>query len=89
MQLLDSRSSRMSLSQALTTIHADNIGGPHANYRKWYFAAHLDMDDVVGQSNNPGLQRLKSVNHSKSNPTITNTNKNNSNQKNLNNTITQ
>ncbi|EGN92450.1 glycosyltransferase family 48 protein [Serpula lacrymans var. lacrymans S7.3] len=61
MQLLDSRASRMSPNQALLTIHADYIGGQHANYRKWYFAAQLNLDDAVGQSQNPGLQRLKSV----------------------------
>lgn len=61
MQLLDSRASRMSPNQALLTLHADYIGGQHANYRKWYFAAQLDLDDAIGQSQNPGLQRLKSV----------------------------
>lgn len=61
MQLLDSRASRMSPNQALLTLHADYIGGQHANYRKWYFAAQLDLDDAVGLSQNPGLQRLKSV----------------------------
>ncbi|TFY54630.1 hypothetical protein EVJ58_g8746 [Rhodofomes roseus] len=61
MQLLDSRASRMSPNQALLTLHADYIGGQHANYRKWYFAAQLDLDDAVGQTQNPGLQRLKSV----------------------------
>lgn len=61
MQLLDSRASRMSPNQALTTLHADYIGGQHANYRKWYFAAQLDLDDAVGHSQNPGLQRLRSV----------------------------
>ena len=61
MQLLDSRASRMSPNQALITIHADYIGGQHANYRKWYFAAQLNLDDAVGQSQNPGLQRLRSV----------------------------
>jgi 1,3-beta-glucan synthase len=61
MHLLDSRASRMSPSQALLTLHADYIGGHHANYRKWYFAAQLNLDDAVGQSQNPGLQRLKSV----------------------------
>ncbi|KAG9226319.1 hypothetical protein CCMSSC00406_0003198 [Pleurotus cornucopiae] len=61
MQLLDSRASRMTPNQALLTVHADYIGGQHANYRKWYFAAQLNLDDAVGQSNNPGLQRLKSV----------------------------
>ncbi|KAI0093659.1 glycosyltransferase family 48 protein [Irpex rosettiformis] len=61
MHLLDSRASRMSPNQALLTIHADYIGGQHANYRKWYFAAQLNLDDAVGHANNPGLQRLKSV----------------------------
>ncbi|KAG8936339.1 1,3-beta-D-glucan synthase [Tulasnella sp. 419] len=61
MHLLDSRASRMSPNQALLTLHADYIGGQHANYRRWYFAAQLDLDDAIGQSNNPGLNRLKSV----------------------------
>lgn len=61
MQMLDSRASRMNPNQALLTIHADYIGGQHANYRKWYFAAQLNLDDAVGQSQNPGLQRLRSV----------------------------
>ncbi|KAF7968270.1 hypothetical protein HWV62_31059 [Athelia sp. TMB] len=65
MTLLDSRASRMSPNQALLTLHADYIGGQHANYRKWYFAAQLNLDDAVGQTNNPGLQRLKSVKGSK------------------------
>ncbi|GAA5857352.1 hypothetical protein JCM8547_002235 [Rhodosporidiobolus lusitaniae] len=54
---LDSRASRMSPNQALLTLHADYIGGEHANYRKWYFAAQLDLDDAIGQSNN-GVARL-------------------------------
>ncbi|KAG8702002.1 1,3-beta-D-glucan synthase, partial [Ceratobasidium sp. 394] len=61
MQLLDSRASRMTPEQALTTLHADYIGGPHANYRKWYFAAQLDLDDAVGQTQNPGVKRLQSM----------------------------
>ncbi|KAJ7905481.1 glycosyltransferase family 48 protein [Mycena olivaceomarginata] len=61
MQLLDSRASRMTPNQALLTVHADYIGGLHANYRKWYFAAQLNLDDAVGHAQNPGLQRLKSV----------------------------
>lgn len=61
MHLLDSRASRMTPNQALLTLHADYIGGQHANYRKWYFAAQLNLDDAVGQAQNPGLQRLKSV----------------------------
>jgi 1,3-beta-glucan synthase len=61
MQQLDSRASRMNPSQALLTLHADYIGGQHANYRKWYFAAQLNLDDAVGRTQNPGLQRLRSV----------------------------
>ncbi|QIX00744.1 hypothetical protein AMS68_006261 [Peltaster fructicola] len=51
MTLLDSRASRMSPNQALLSLHADYIGGEHANFRKWYFAAHLDLDDAVGFAN--------------------------------------
>ena len=51
MTLLDSRASRMSPNQALLSLHADYIGGEDANYRKWYFAAHLDLDDAVGFAN--------------------------------------
>ncbi|KAG8850376.1 1,3-beta-D-glucan synthase [Tulasnella sp. 330] len=61
MQLLDSRASRMSPVQALLTLHADYIGGQHANYRKWYFAAQLDLDDAIGATQNPGLSRLRSM----------------------------
>ncbi|KAK0567105.1 1,3-beta-D-glucan synthase [Tilletia horrida] len=58
---LDSRSSRMSPAQALLTLHADYIGGEHANYRKWYFAAQLDLDDAIGKTQNPGLSRAASM----------------------------
>jgi 1,3-beta-glucan synthase len=51
MILLDSRASRMTPNQALLSLHADYIGGENANYRKWYFAAHLDLDDAVGFAN--------------------------------------
>lgn len=51
MTLLDSRASRMTPNQALLSLHADYIGGDNANYRRWYFAAHLDLDDAVGFSN--------------------------------------
>ncbi|PWN18905.1 hypothetical protein BCV69DRAFT_251636 [Microstroma glucosiphilum] len=61
MILLDSRSSRMSPAQALVTLHADYIGGEHANYRKWYFAAQLDLDDAIGKAQNPGLGRAASM----------------------------
>ncbi|ODV72972.1 1,3-beta glucan synthase [Cyberlindnera jadinii NRRL Y-1542] len=51
MTLLDSRSSRMSPAQALLSLHADYVGGDTANYKKWYFAAQLDLDDDVGFRN--------------------------------------
>ncbi|KAF4974081.1 hypothetical protein FZEAL_8982 [Fusarium zealandicum] len=61
MILLDSRASRMTPNQALLSLHADYIGGDNANYRKWYFAAHLDLDDSVGFGNTKGkgLKRKK------------------------------
>ncbi|KAL5533050.1 FKS1_2 [Sanghuangporus sanghuang] len=66
MTQLDSRASRMTPNQALLTLHADYIGGQNANYRKWYFAAQLNLDDAVGQTQNPGLQRLRSTKGGKS-----------------------
>ncbi|KIY49719.1 glycosyltransferase family 48 protein [Fistulina hepatica ATCC 64428] len=57
MHLLDSRASRMSPNQALLTLHADFIGGKDANYRRWYFAAQLDLDDAVGVSQSNALTR--------------------------------
>ncbi|RPB15253.1 hypothetical protein P167DRAFT_571729 [Morchella conica CCBAS932] len=51
MVLLDSRASRMTPNQALLSLHADYIGGDNANYRKWYFAAQLDLDEAVGFAN--------------------------------------
>ncbi|KAM7221933.1 glycosyltransferase [Rhypophila decipiens] len=64
MTLLDSRASRMTPNQALLSLHADYIGGDNANYRKWYFAAHLDLDDAVGFANmkGKGLRRKKKKN---------------------------
>ncbi|ORY60728.1 1,3-beta-glucan synthase component-domain-containing protein [Pseudomassariella vexata] len=59
MILLDSRASRMTPNQALLSLHADYIGGDNANYRKWYFAAHLDLDDAVGFANMKGKGRRK------------------------------
>ena len=38
----------MSPNQALLTLHADYIGGQAANYRKWYFASQLNLDDAIG-----------------------------------------
>jgi 1,3-beta-glucan synthase len=49
MHLLDSCASPI---RAVLTFHAD--------YRKWYFAARLDLDDAVGHTQNPNLQRLHS-----------------------------
>ncbi|KAI8878625.1 glycosyltransferase family 48 protein [Backusella circina FSU 941] len=43
--MLNSRAARMTPRLALWTLHADYIGGEHANYRKWYFVAQLDLDD--------------------------------------------
>ncbi|ODQ82473.1 glycosyltransferase family 48 protein [Babjeviella inositovora NRRL Y-12698] len=51
LRLLDSRSSRMSAHQALRSLHADYIGGLNANFKKWYFAAQLDVDDTIGYAN--------------------------------------
>ncbi|KAJ2814157.1 1,3-beta-D-glucan synthase [Coemansia furcata] len=44
MTMLDSRASRMSPTMALLMLHADYVGGDHANYRRWYFSAQLDHD---------------------------------------------
>ncbi|KAG0202903.1 1,3-beta-D-glucan synthase [Mortierella sp. GBA30] len=57
MTMLDSRASRMAPALALTTIHADYIGGENANYRKWYFAAQLDLDDHMGYHSAPGKNK--------------------------------
>ncbi|KAH8653331.1 1,3-beta-glucan synthase component-domain-containing protein [Xylariales sp. PMI_506] len=65
MTLLDSRASRMTPNQALLSLHADYIGGDNANYRKWYFAAHLDLDDAVGFANMKGKGRKKKSKKSK------------------------
>ncbi|CAG8706973.1 17415_t:CDS:2, partial [Acaulospora morrowiae] len=50
MCMLDSRASRMPPSQALLTLHADYIGGENVNYRKWYFATRMDMDDDLADA---------------------------------------
>ncbi|KAI1847714.1 hypothetical protein JX265_009143 [Neoarthrinium moseri] len=65
MTLLDSRASRMTPNQALLSLHADYIGGDNANYRKWYFAAHLDLDDAVGFANMKGRGRKKAKKNKK------------------------
>ena len=33
------------------SLHADYIGGDAANYKKWYFACQMDIDDRVGFAN--------------------------------------
>lgn len=70
MTLLDSRASRMSPNQALLSLHADYIGGDNANYRKWYFAAHLDLDDAVGFANmkGKGFRRTRKNKKKKADP---------------------
>lgn len=49
----------MTPNQALLTLHADYIGGQHANYRKWYFAAQLDLDDAIGATQTTGAKKKK------------------------------
>lgn len=44
MKLLDLRALRLSPMLALKTLHADYIGGAHANLCKWYFAAQMYGD---------------------------------------------
>lgn len=54
---------------ALLTLHADYIGGENANYRKWYFASTLNLDDAIGQTQNaalPGLARKAKTGAAKS-----------------------
>ena len=48
---LDSRASRTSAQNALVSLHVSYIGGDHANFRKWYFAAQLDLDEEIGFQN--------------------------------------
>lgn len=67
MVMLDSRASRMTPNQALLSLHADYIGGDNANYRKWYFAACLDLDDAVGFANMKGGMTRKSKKKNKKN----------------------
>lgn len=60
MKMLDSRSSRMAPNMALATIHANYIGGEHANYKKWYFASGMDLIDFAQDDNSvKEIDRLK------------------------------
>ncbi|ORX89476.1 1,3-beta-glucan synthase [Basidiobolus meristosporus CBS 931.73] len=59
MVMLDSRASRMAPYQALATVHADYIGGENANYKKWYFCAHLNRDNPEERSKRPQETKKK------------------------------
>ena len=59
MTLLDLETSRITPNQALVSIYTDYISGDNINYRKWYFAAYLALDDIVGFAN----MMLGKVNH--------------------------
>ncbi|CCF60041.1 hypothetical protein KAFR_0I02620 [Kazachstania africana CBS 2517] len=51
MAQLDSRASRTNSTNALVSLHVSYIGGEQANFRKWYFAAQLDLDEEIGFQN--------------------------------------
>lgn len=51
MRLVDSRASRMGTIRGLRSVHADYIGGVNSNFRRWYFASQLDVDDSIGFAN--------------------------------------
>lgn len=59
LRLLDSRASRLGPSQALRSLHADYFGGVNSNFKKWYFAAQLDIDDAVGFEHVTSSGRVK------------------------------
>ncbi|CAK7912878.1 1,3-beta-glucan synthase component Gsc2p [[Candida] anglica] len=59
LRLLDSRSSRVGPSLALRSLHADYIGGINSNFKKWYFAAELDLDDFSELENSHGEKKGK------------------------------
>lgn len=56
---LDSRASRMNPNHALLTLHADYLGGENANFRKWYFASQLNLDDAIGATQGATLGTIK------------------------------
>lgn len=47
MSQLDSRASRSDPDVALRSLHADYIGGPNSNYRKWILGSQMDLLDHV------------------------------------------
>ena len=50
----------MSPNQALLSLHTDYIGSHNANYCKRYFAAQLNFDNAISQTQSPGLNQIKS-----------------------------
>ncbi|KAI9273708.1 1,3-beta-glucan synthase component-domain-containing protein [Sporodiniella umbellata] len=52
MTMLNSRASRLIPQVALDSLHADYIGGEHANYRKWFFASQMDIYDQTEEEKN-------------------------------------
>lgn len=61
LKLLDSRASRMGPIQALRSLHADYIGGINSNFRKWYFAAQLDIDDANASTSEIEKPKKKTI----------------------------
>lgn len=59
MSQLDSKSSRFSAEKSLILLHAEYIGGEHANYRKWYFCAMLDEDPELLEGIDGGKSKLR------------------------------
>lgn len=55
MSQLDSRASRSDPDVALRSLHADYIGGPHSNYRKWLVGSQMDLLDHSDTLQNMGL----------------------------------
>lgn len=51
LRLLDSRASRMTPVAALRSLHADYISGQSSNFKKWYFAAKMYLDDLGDSPN--------------------------------------
>ncbi|KAG0688654.1 hypothetical protein C6P40_000692, partial [Pichia californica] len=68
MSQLDSKASRGSAVTSLFSLHADYIGGEHANYRKWYFCAMLNEDPELLE----GVEELKYKNNKKKKKNSTN-----------------
>lgn len=61
MSQLDSKASRLSRHESLAALHEDYICGQHANFRKWYFAASVDLLDRESEQHNMALFRESST----------------------------